>query len=989
MKHLGPLLPSSLALALAITPFVTVAARPAASQMAMAAPAPAPMTPNAGLPISLNGVQQTVLPNGLTVLTKEVHTAPVAYFSVWYKAGSVNEQVGQTGMSHLLEHMLFKGTTTRKPGEISALLQANGAQFNATTYFDRTNYFETLASDRLELAMALEADRMQNSLFDAAEHQKEMTVVRSEYEGGENNPGAALNKAVRLAAYQVHPYRTTTIGFRADIENISRDEMVAFYKKNYVPNNATIVIVGDFDTKAALAMVGKHFGSIPAKPITASFITPEPVQQGERRVIVRRAGTTKIVEMAFHMPEFGHPDRYAIDVMEGTLGGGRTARFFSSLVQSGLASSADVGDAGLRDPDLIIFDATPQPGKTNEEIEKALLAEIEKIQAAPISAEELKRVVSQAEAGYIFGRDSVQSQGSQLGENAMKGNWRYGETYLENLRRVTPADVQRVAQKYLIETNRTVGYFEPIVPGAVSPGMKAPGAMPMAKDLEFRKLIASMLRGEQKKPVAPSRSLSSQEAESIVKALRARQAKIAAAAKPTAAQTRLKTTIRANAQMKANPMAMPMAKPAAPASTRVVLPNGITVVVRENHANPTVALSGALLSAGGVFEPVDKPSLAAITASQLSRGTKTRSLLDIARTLEGVGASANVSGGEEYASISGRALTRDFDTMLDVLADQLRNPSFPSDELEKSKAQTLAAIEQARQSTGALAQIAYMNAMYPVGHPYHQPTLDEQAAAIRALTRTDLVAFHAARYAPDQMVLTVVGDVDPAKAIASIQRAFGSWAKKGDLPKISIADVDAMAGRAASVGAFKPLVVTLADKTQADVLYGYPAHLRRTDPDFYRVQIMNTMLGSGLASRLALNVRDKLGLVYGISASTDASLGAGPFTVRFGSNPANVDKAVAETRRQLTLARDAGFTPAEVTRAIDYITGSYAVTLSTNTAVASQLLVGEIYGLGADYIQKRNGYYRAVTADEVNAAAKKYLDPSLGTLVISGSYPTK
>ena len=269
--------------------------------------APMPMG-NGAKPTVLNGIRETKLANGLTVLTKEVHTAPVVYFSVWYKAGSVNEQLGQSGMSHLLEHMMFKGTTSRKPGEISALLQQNGAQFNATTSFDRTNYFETLAADRLEMAMKLESDRMTNSLFDEKEHQKRCRSCVRNTKAAENNPSTALTKAVRLAAYQVHPYRWMTIGFRSDIENIDRDEMYAYYQKNYVPNNATIVMVGDFDTPQALAMVNRYFGAIPRKPINASFITPEPEQVGERRVTVRRAGTTGQVQIAYHIPEFGNPD---------------------------------------------------------------------------------------------------------------------------------------------------------------------------------------------------------------------------------------------------------------------------------------------------------------------------------------------------------------------------------------------------------------------------------------------------------------------------------------------------------------------------------------------------------------------------------------------------------------------------------------------------------------------------------------------------------
>ncbi|HVF09246.1 MAG TPA: pitrilysin family protein, partial [Abditibacteriaceae bacterium] len=827
----------------------------------------------------LNGIQETRLPNGLQVLTKEAHTAPVVYFSIWYKVGSAHEQLGQSGMSHLLEHMLFKGTKTRKPGEISAALQQNGAAFNATTSFDRTNYFETLASDRLELALQIESDRMANSLFDASQHQKEMTVVRSEYEGGENNPATALTKAVRLTAYQVHPYRWMTIGFRSDIENISRDEMFAYYKKYYVPNNATIVMVGDFDTAKALGLVRKYFGRMPSRPIRQHFITPEPEQQGERRVTVRRAGTVRQVQIAYHIPRFGHADRYAIDVLESVLSGGRTARFFSSLIQTGLASAADAYDYGLRDPDLAFLNATAQPGKSNAELESALLAEVEKLQTTPISDEELKRVLNQAEAQYIYEQDSVQSQGRQLGENAMRGDWRYGETYLAHLRRVTPADVQRVAKQYFVERNRTVGYFEPITPDAAAL-LAATGSTPSNAG---NTLAVATLEAER------TRSTASTHARNL----------------PALSRS--------------------VAKP-----RRVVLDNGLTIVVQENHANPTVAVSGALLSAGSVFDPADKYGLANFTASQLSRGTATRSLLDIARTLESVGASAAVRGGQEYVSLSGRSLTRNFDTVLDVLADQLRNPAFPADEMEKARRQALAGIENARQSTGTLARIAFMNALYPAGHPYHIATLDEQAAVIKNLTREDLIAFHAAHYGPERLILTIVGDVDTSQAIAAVKKYFGEWPKQGNLPQLAIPDTTLPTATA------KTIVVSVPDKAQADVLYGYAGHLKRTDPDFYRVVVLNTILGggSGLASRLATSVRDRLGLVYGIYASTDATLGAGPFTVQFGSNPQNVDKALTEMQRQIALTREQGFSREEVEKAIAYITGSYAVTLATNAAVA-------------------------------------------------------
>ncbi len=630
--------------------------------------------------------------------------------------------------------------------------------------------------------------------------------------------------------------------------------------------------------------------------------------------------------------------------MENVLSGGRTARFFEKLVQSGLASDANAYDYGLRDPDLFYLDAAAQPGHTNAELEKALLAEIERVKTEPISAAELKRTLKQAEAQYVFGQDSVQSQGSELGGNAMRGDWRYGETYLENLRKVTPADVQRVANKYLVENNRTVGYFEPIV---------AEKTKTTTQNIPSAKLAA--------KPVI----------ETVA------DAKTEPRLTPNTPQKSANTAI----QIKANAQAKPALKVE---PKRLVFDNGITVIVQENHATPAVSLSGALLSAGSVFDPQNKPGLAAFTADLLSRGTTTRSLLDIARTLEDVGASANIGAGDEYVSLGGRSLTGDFGTMLDILADQLRNPAFPQAELDKARARALAGLEDARQDTGTLAQIAFANAIYPVGHPYHEATLDERIAAIKSFTRDDLMNFYQAHYGPERLILTIVGDVNSAKAADEIKQRFGDWKKQGNLPKLDIPDTNI------ATATTKTSVIMVPDKTQADVLYGYAGHLKRSDPDFYRVIVLNTILGGGgLTSRLAVNVRDRLGLVYGIYAGTDASLGAGPFKVQFGSNPANVDKAIAEMQSQISLARDKGFTSKEVQDVIDYLTGSYAITLSTNAGVANQLLAAEVYGLGNDYIQKRNSYYKAITPAQVNEAARKYLQPGMGTLVIAGTYAAR
>ncbi len=907
-----------------------------------AASPPTPARTNASVaaarPTELNGIRETRLPNGLTILTKEVHAAPVVYFAVYYRVGSVDEEVGQTGMSHLMEHMMFKGTRTRGPGAISAALQRNGADFNASTSFDRTEYHEMLAADRLELAMQIEADRMVNSVFDEAQHQKEMSVVRSEYEAGENDPRVALTKTVRLAAYQIHPYRWETIGFRADIEHFTRDEMYAYYKNYYVPNNATLVIVGDFDTPKVLGLARKYFGPLAAHPVHQHFITPEPPQEGERRVVVRRAGTTPMVQIVYHIPGLGHPDRYPLDVLEAVLSAGRTGRFFQDLVQTGLATSAVAYDYELRDPDLLTLSAVAQPGHTPAGLEQALLGQVERLQSTPISEEELARALNQAEAEYVFGRDSVARQGRELGENAMRGDWRYGETYLQHLRTVTPADVQRVAREYLVERNRTIGSFEPI-PGKAPTG--APSAAPEGG-------------GAATPPVTHFRPDGA-----------ARTETWPLAAAPSAA-----------------PASTPAQAPRRPVPTRVVLDNGLTVIVQENHANPTVSIEAGLLSAGGVFDPPDKQGLAQFTAARLSDGTDARSLLELARSLEDVGASLQISGDDEWVGAEGRALSRNLDTLLDVLADELRHPAFPTEELERARARSLGRIAQARQRTGTLAAIAFADALYPKGHPYHAPTLDEETVTLKGLKREDLVAFHARHYGPARMVLAIVGDVNTAEAIDAVKRYFGDWTQRGSVPSVTIPDTPV------PTGPLKTIVVEVPDKAQTDVRYGYPGQLKRRDPDFYATVVLDTILGggAGLSSRLALNVRDRLGLVYGIYAGHSATLGAGPFEVAFGANPANVDRAIGEVERQIRLMRDTGVSKEEVAAAVAYLTGSYPVALATNGAVAGQLLLAQIYGLGLDYIQKRNDYYRALTVDQVNAAAKKYLYPGVGALVIAGTY---
>src|SRR5207245_2244091 len=370
--------------------------------------------------------------------------------------------------------------------DIARTLSVNGAQFNANTTYDYASYFETLSSDRLELAMQLESERMVNSRIDQAQLKSEMTVVRSELEGGENNPEELLNRAVWAAAYHVHPYHWPVIGWRVEVEHIPRDALYAYYKRHYGPNNATVVIVGDINTARALAMVRHYFGGIPPIPPPSPVYSQEPPQYGEHRVVVNRGGNLSYLEIAYHIPEGKHPDFYALDVLSQILSGGRTARFYQTLVETGLAVSANGGDPTLHDPSLFEVDATPRPGApwaiALADLEKATLAQLERLKTEDVSQEELRRAKNQIEADFIYQRDSVTAQATLLGRYDSWTGWRYLETYLDRIRAVTPADLRRVAQKYFVEQNRTVGWFvptaEPASPGAGPVGEAAARAEP-------------------------------------------------------------------------------------------------------------------------------------------------------------------------------------------------------------------------------------------------------------------------------------------------------------------------------------------------------------------------------------------------------------------------------------------------------------------------------------------------------------------------------
>ena len=410
-------------------------------------------------------VFETTLDNGLKVLLLEEHKAPVVTFHIWYRVGSRNEQFGRTGLAHLLEHMMFKGTEKIGAQEFSQRVRRNGGRDNAFTSQDYTGYFVTIAADRIGLPLELEPDRMANLRLDPAEVNRERDVVMEERRmRTEDDPSSALWEEVQAAAFKAHPYGNPVIGWMEDLQQLTLTDIQNFYKTYYAPNNAVVVVVGDFDRETLLPKIQKAFGSIPRGPEPPPIRSDEPPQKGERRVVLRRpdARLPSLVA-AFHVPNLKDPDCYALDVLEVILAGGKSARLYRRLVyekQLALGAGAYYPRVSA-DPDLFSLYATPLPGKTVEELEHALYAEIDQLKTELVSPRELQKAKNQIEASFVFSQDSIFSLARRLASHEIVAGWRSWEAYLPGIRAVTREDIQRMARKYFTQDNRTVGVLIP------------------------------------------------------------------------------------------------------------------------------------------------------------------------------------------------------------------------------------------------------------------------------------------------------------------------------------------------------------------------------------------------------------------------------------------------------------------------------------------------------------------------------------------------
>jgi zinc protease len=868
---------------------------------------------------STANVKKTVLDNGLTILTKEVHSAPVVTVQVWYKIGSRNEAPGVNGIAHQLEHMLFKGTKDR-PVQFGRLFAALGSSFNAFTSYDQTAYFGTVEKNKLTSLLTLEADRMQNATIDTEKLTGEKRVVISELQGYENSPNYRLNRAVQRAAFPTSPYGLTVGGTKADVQKFTPEQVRSYYDSYYAPNNATLVVVGDFDTANLMTKVQETFGKLPRRElkvtqpeITAATAAPK------RRILLKEPGSTQIAMEVYPLPKAVDPDVPAIDVMNYVLTEGRSSRMYQSIVETGIATSLDGGASNLAEGGWYEISSIVEVGKSLPKLEATIDKEIKLIQTKAATPTEIARAKAQLKAGYLLGNRDINSQARQLGnDQTTTGDYQFTDKYLAGVERVTAADIQRVAKKYLPASQKTIGFFQPT---QIS-GQSAPSE-------GSKQTSESFSPGE---PVDP--------------------AEVAKYLPPLDADT--------TSQKQSLPQ-------------EVKFENGLRVFLLPDTSTPTITLSGNI-QAGTEYDSLSKAGLANLTATNLMSGTQTKTALELAKTLENRGATLGFGASREGVSLGGNSLSKDLPILIQTLTDVLQNANFPADQVELSRQRALTTLKLELDSPNVVARRKFQQTVYPKNHPF---TIFPTAKTLTGLKIADLKTFYSQHYLPSNTMLALVGDFKVADVKRLLESSLGKWSTTATAVKLNYPAAQLPAQQ---VKVSPPL----PGKTQSITLMGNKAIDRKDPRYYSALVLNQILGGDTLSSRLGTEIRDRQGLTYGITSSFAASKQQGTFIVSMQTAPEDAQKATQSTIALLKDLQAKGVTESEVANAKSSIASGYTVDLAAPDEIAGATLGNAIYGLNPNEIIEFPKKIKAVKIEQVNQVAKELISPDRLVVVTAG-----
>ncbi len=872
---------------------------------------------------TVEGITEYRLENGLKVLLFPDLSKPTITVNLTVFVGSRHEGYGETGMAHLLEHMLFKGTPTHQ--NIPKLLTSRGAQYNGTTWLDRTNYYETLPAkgDHLEFAIRLEADRMVNSIIKAEDLASEMTVVRNEFERGENSPFYVLAQRMMSVAFEWHNYGKATIGNRADIERVPIENLRAFYRKFYQPDNALLVVAGNFKADEALRLIGKYFGAIPRqKRQLDNTYTEEPPQDGERFVTLRRVGNAGVVGVLYHIPAGAHPDYPSIDVLESVLTAAPAGLLYKSLVESKKAASVSGVAFSLHDPGVLRLMARATTGNEPQVVLDTVLQTLEDVCQKGVTDAEVERAKRRLLSQFERAAADSRRIAIQLSEWAAQGDWRLLFLYRDNVEKVTAASVSAVAAKYLQRNNRTIGMFIPTKEPQRVTVPPTPNLTALIGDYKGRKAIASGEAFEVSPQNIDARTI------------------------------------------------------------RFKLPSGIDTAVVEKRTR------GQLVNVRLTLRYGDEQNLKRLGKAceflprLMVRGTKRSTRQQLQDQLDKLQATLVASGDAGKMTFTIQVRRENLPAMLELLQEALREPILPEDELAILKRSQVSAIEQQLTNPAALASNAVRRVLnpYPEDDPRHVATLEEELALVQALTRTDLTRLYDEYVGAAHGQLTIVGDVNAEQTLPIVKSLLSDWEPAQSYARLKRRNADVKGRRQ---------TILTPGKESAFYFAATAIPMRDDHPDYPAMVIGNFILGSGsLSSRLADRVRQKEGLSYSIGSGLQVlSLDhRTAFYIYASCKPENIVRVRQAIREEIDRLLKQGVSEQELNNAKQGYLQQQQLARTTDAGLASILESSLVAGRTMQFTANVEDKIRELTPQQIGDALRKHIDPNRLFIVEAGDF---
>ena len=871
----------------------------------------------------VEGITEYEMDNGLKILLFPDQSKPTITVNITYLVGSRHEGYGETGMAHLLEHLVFKGTPDHP--DIPAELTEHGARPNGTTWYDRTNYYETFTAsdDNLEWALDLESDRMVNSFIAKEDLDSEMTVVRNEYESGENFPSSVLMKRVLSAAFQWHNYGKTTIGARSDLENVPIDRLQAFYKKYYQPDNAVLTVAGKIDVAKTLGLIKTHFGAIPRpERVLIPTYTKEPTQDGEKLISLKRVGDVQSIAVVYHTPPGSHSDFASISVIEELLTGEPSGRLYKELVESKLASSQWGFAPGLKEGGFIYLNADVRKDNSLDDAKEKMLATLDKLTANPPTQEEVDRAKSRILKNWELAYNASDRVGLSMSESIAAGDWRLFFLLRDRVESVTKDGVVAAAKKYFIPSNRTIGVF---IPDDEPQRAEIPNAPNVAALVANYKGKEEISMGEEFDP------------------------------SPANIDSR---------------------------TTTGTFPNGLeyALLSKENRGDAVRAM--LRIRYGDEKTLYGKSSAARFAAMMLDKGTADMDRQQVQDKLDALKARVSIFGGVYGATVNIETTRENLEATMELANDMLMNPSMSEEEFNKLKEEQLAFSEESLSDPQGLANNAFSRLLspYPKTNIRYVPTLEERISEMKDLTLEDVIDFHKTFYGGQNGTLTVVGAFDEDKIMAKSKMLFGDWTNNMDYKRIADPYV---AVKPADEKIETP------DKSNSMFFAGMPLQVNDEHEDYASLMIGNYILGGGfLNSRLATRIRQEEGLSYGVGSWFNASSqdDSGSFGAYAISAPENTFKVQEAFKEEIEKVMKDGFTQEELDAARNGWLQSQNVSRSQDRRLTGQLGSNLILDRKMEWSQELEDKIRGLSLKDVNMAMKKHIDHNKMVYVKAGDF---